>query len=91
MIGPRKGEKVVPHRVIGVIPLHSETLFAALDMAGKGAVGKAEDVHWAGIVNDVHNAAGIQNPDTPHVSQGQRRWCQPRSVLPVSIVVANQG
>lgn len=52
-----------------MIPLHGETLLSTFGVTGQGAVGKAERVGWPSIVNHVHNAASIHDPETPDVRE----------------------
>ena len=60
---PGEGPQVIPYRVIAV-PFDAEALLPALRMPWQCAVSKANATHGAALVQHIHNAAGIQEPQT---------------------------
>jgi len=60
--GSRKRQQVVPHRIVGVMPLDAEPLLAARHMGVQRAIGKATAVNRSGVLPHIDNPAGVQKP-----------------------------
>ena len=69
MMGPRKGHDVVPDTPVTAVPFEEEPFLTGFDMAGQGAIGEPESSDRSGLVDDVHNAAGIEPPHSQHMPQ----------------------
>ena len=83
MIRLRKSEDVIPHGVVGLVPLDQEAFFAARHVGRQSAIRKSEFVHRAQFIHNVNDPAGVKPPqpdgtpehrhDLPRLNWGIRR------------------
>jgi hypothetical protein len=67
----RKRKDVVPDRIIFSIPFNREPFLSTLCMFRQGTVGEAKSLDGTVVLDDVHDATGIQRIES-QVAEGNR-------------------